>query len=363
MSSQLTFVYPGDLNTRTGGYRYDKRIVEQLVDGTGKAQQWNVSLVSLEGDYPFPSAAQCAIAAARFNTIPDNTITVIDGLAYSVLPEIIASHAHRLIFVALIHHPLALETGLSEENSARLRALETEALRYASFVITTSESTAHSLVQYKVPADKIKAVLPGTDTAPIANGSVDAITNILCVATLTQRKGHDVLLEALASIVQLPWRLHCVGSIDRDISHYQNLIKTRKRFALDTHVTFTGELDEEELNRHYAMADVFVLASFHEGYGMVLSEAISRGIPIICSDAGAMRDTVPEGAGILVPPGESKSMANALHSYLTDASLRTTLKKAAITARQNLRDWQIAADEFSEVLTQTQLTKPPTRNV
>ncbi|MFK7857408.1 MAG: glycosyltransferase family 4 protein [Granulosicoccus sp.] len=359
----LAFVYPGDLTTRTGGYRYDKRLVEELAKGSNSTMPWAISLISLDGDYPFPTQAQLASASAKIAAIPNDTLTIFDGLAYGVMPDIVSRHASRLDIVALVHHPLALETGLDASQVAKLKDLETRALHYAKHVITTSELTASSLQQYNVPTYKVSAVLPGTDCASIAGGSVDDTVNLLCVATLTQRKGHRILLDALANVNNQSWRLHCVGSTDRDVPHYQALLEQRKLLALDDSVHFVGELDDDGLDTYFHQADVFVLASFHEGYGMVLSEAIARGLPIICSDAGAMSQTVPEGAGILVPPDDPKALADALDSFLTNKQLRKQLTLAAVAARCHLRSWQTAAEQFSRILTSTHLECPQGRNL
>jgi len=352
----VTFVYPGDLDTRTGGYRYDKRIIEEIGQQDGKLSHWRVTLVSLEGDYPFPTPLQLDAAAQRFESIEDNTLTVVDGLAYSVMPEIIARHATRLNIIALIHHPLALETGLSAGESEQLKDLETQALHYAKRIVTTSHLTASSLSQYNVPSHKVSAVLPGTDSANIANSTGCNVVQLLCVATLTPRKAHHVLLDALSKIKPLPWYLHCVGSKDRHADTYQTLLEQCEHHALSHRVSFTGEVDDKQLDRLYLEADLFVLASLHEGYGMVLSEAIAHGLPIICSDAGAMSQTVPEGAGVLVPPGDSEALAIALARFLDDAKHRAQLREAALDARKQLRSWQTAANEFSGVLTQTMLS-------
>lgn len=351
-----TLIYPGDLNTLTGGYRYDKRMVEELRKGvaSASASPWDISLISLAGDYPFPSDGQLKQAATQLDAIADHSTVVFDGLAYSVMPELIALHGQRLNIVALIHHPLALETGLSEKQARQFHALEKQALHYARHVITTSELTATSLKNYNVPGYRITAVPPGTDRAQQAKGSGTQLINLLCVATLTQRKGHHILLDALSELLHLPWKLNCVGSTERDRDTYHSLLKQCKQLNMQDRVSFLGEVSEAELERHYIEADAFVLASYHEGYGMVLTEAIARGLPIICSDAGAMRDTVPDKAGLLVPPGDSTALASALTSFMENAPLRTELATEAMAAREQLRSWQTAAQEFSAVLTQFQ---------
>ncbi|WP_205737919.1 glycosyltransferase family 4 protein [Granulosicoccus antarcticus] len=345
-SDTVYLLVPGDINTRTGGYRYDKRIMQGL-----RAMGRHVELISLEGAYPFPNAAELEQAGAQLAALPDQALTVIDGLAYSVMPEQLARHQNRLRLVALIHHPLALETGNSRATSEQLMQSEKAALRYAQRVITTSQSTADSLRDYQVPDSAMVAVCPGTDIAPLARGASPDSFNLLCVATLTQRKAHDVLLEAMAQLKELPWHLTCAGSLERDADTAQALLRQCHELDLGERVSFTGEADEATLNALYQQADLFVLASYHEGYGMVLVEAIARGLPIVASDAGAIPSTIPTGAGILVSPGNATALAEALRQFMQDDVLRQSLQNAAKTARTSLQSWEQSTREFEAALT------------
>ncbi len=337
---------PGDINTRTGGYRYDKRILEGL-----RARGHQVELVSMEGNYPFPDASELAQADAQLAALPDQSLTVIDGLAFSVMPEQLARHADRLKLVALIHHPLALETGISSAEAAQLRHSESEALRYAQRVITTSQSTAESLRDYEVPDAVMVAVRPGTDAAPLATGAAPEAFNLLCVATLTQRKAHGVLLDALAQLTDLPYKLTCAGSAERDVVTAQALFRQCDELQLKERVCFTGEADDATLNALYQQADLFVLPSYHEGYGMVLDEAIARGLPIVASDAGAIPSTVPAGSGLLVPPGNADALAEALRQFMQNQLVRQSLQRTAKLARNSLQSWEQSTREFEAALT------------
>lgn len=341
----LYFVVPGDINIRTGGYRYDKRIIEGLAE-----QGWTVHLIQLYGDYPFPSAAQRAAAAEVFKALPDHAQVIVDGLAFSTLPEQLSVHQSRLQLYALIHHPLALETGLSTKQAVMLKSQEINALQNASHVITTSPSTSLSLIDYEVAAERVTTICPGSDAAPLATGSTTDSINLLCVATLTARKGHSVLFDALKQLENLQWHLHCVGSIDRDSQTYETLLNQRNANGLQPRISFAGEADDSALDNHYRQADLFVLASYHEGYGMVLDEALAYGLPIVASNAGAISDTVPEGAGLLVPPGQASELSEALRHFMTDEALRSRLRRGAQTARQNRRSWQQASSEFGQLL-------------
>ena len=185
--------------------------------------------------------------------------------------------------------------------------------------------TRRDLAAYDVDAARIGVVLPGTDRAPLARGSDGPGITMLCVASLTPRKGHLVLLEALAALLDLSWRLICAGSPDRDPAAARAIIEAIRRQDLEARVQLIGEQTEAGLQPYYDGADLFVLASHHEGYGMALAEALARGLPIVSTTAGAIPDTVPADAGILVPPGDPAALAAALRRVIADPQLRQDL--------------------------------------
>ncbi|MFK7890670.1 MAG: glycosyltransferase family 4 protein [Granulosicoccus sp.] len=341
----LHFIIPGDINTRTGGYRYDKRIVQGLEE-TG----WTVHLHSLAGDYPFPSKTERDQASNVLSGIDNNSLVVMDGLAFSTLPEVVKAHSPRLDFIALVHHPLALETGLTERQANSLKRQEIQALSLARHIITTSHPTADSLTHYRVPETRVTAVLPGTDRGKVSSGSGQAQLNLACVATLTPRKGHSVLLEALLPLLKHPWHLYCAGSTERHAETRQRVNTLLEQHELHDRVTFTGELEDDELAALYERTDIFVLASFYEGYGMVLDEAIAHGLPIICTTGGALKTTLPKGAGILVPPHDADALSGAIETLVTDHDQRKLLSDNARKARECLRTWHSATAEFANVL-------------
>lgn len=339
------FLYPGELNTRTGGYLYDKKVVDGL-----RAQGWTIHLRSLAGDYPFPDDAARQLALKCFADIPDNSLLIADGLALCVLPAEIKKHKERLKLVALIHHPLALEMGLSESQVHALTTSETQALELVDHVITTSQHTAETLRQFGVTGDRVSVVFPGTEKSVKSLGSVDGGFRLICVATLNKRKGHAVLINALKLIEHLPWTLVCAGSCTRDPDTYNSLVEQTQTLGLTDRITFSGELDNDELNAEYQRADAFVLASYYEGYGMVLDEAIARGLPIIATSGGAIADTVPSSAAILTSPGYVDELTEALRQYMENKTVRTQLREGACQARETLRTWQQTVTEFSTVL-------------
>ena len=340
----LVLVLPGRLHTRTGGYEYDRRIVDGLRD-----DGWWVDVRELTGDYPTPTPAEREQAARVLGNLPPRSIVVVDGLALGALPAEIERVASRLRLVALVHHPLALETGLTGSLQRDLEASERRALAFVRRVIVTSHATAAALAPYAVPADRIHVVEPGTDPAPQARGSAGAEVELLCVATLIARKGHELLLQALAAAPERHWRLRCVGS-DRDSAVSRRLRDLVRQLNLAERVTFEGEADATAIARYYDAADVFVLPTWYEGYGMAVAEALARGLPIVSTRTGAIPEIVPDHAGLLVPPGDVPALTVALSSIVGDASLRRRLADGARLARARLPTWRMSAAKMGTVL-------------
>ena len=338
MTAAVQLVVPGPLDQRTGGYIYDRRIALGL-----RALGRPVAVHELPGRFPIVDDAAIEAARAALAAMSAGSLAVIDGLA---LPAFVDLRPPRP-WVALVHHPLALETGLSVTDAQALATLERRALAAASRVIVTSRQTRRDLKGYDVDEAKVGVVLPGTDPAPLARGSGGPGLGLLCVASLTARKGHLVLLEALATLRELAWQLTCVGSPDRDPAAAAAIRAAILRFGLEGRVRLAGEQTEAGLQPFYAAADLFVLASYHEGYGMALAEALARGLPVVSTTAGAIPDTVPAGAGILVPPGDPEALAAALRRVLTEPAVRQEMAAAARAARPTLPSWADAARAFA----------------
>lgn len=352
MTRALELVLPGDPETRTGGYAYDRRLAAGL-----RALGWSVRVHSLAASFPFPDAAALADASARFASLPDDALVVVDGLAYGVLPQIAAREAARLRLVALVHHPLALESGLDDVARSQLRASETAALAHAHRIVVTGERTALDLAGWNVPRGRIDVVPPGTDPAPRARGSAAAVrpagvppVSLLCVATLTPRKGHDVLLDALAAVGTRAWRLDCVGSAERSPATAAQLRARAARLGLDGQVRWHGELTDAGLAAAFDAADLFVLPARHEGYGMAVADALAHGLPVVATRVGAVEQLVGDDAGVVVPPDDVEALRTALARVLGDAACRARLAAGAARARERLPTWPDACAAFDRVL-------------
>lgn len=342
--SSLHFLLPGDPETRTGGYLYDARITAGL-----GSLGWTLHRHQLADSFPFPDAAELAHAAEMLTGIPDGALVLIDGLALGVLPAVIAPHAARLRLAALVHHPLAEETGLDDAARHWLFESEKAALAMVRHAVVTSPFTAGALAEYGVAPERITVILPGTDPAPVAEGSGGGSLHILSVGTLTPRKGHDILLRALGTLLHHDWTLTLAGGA-RDEPTAALVGKLIQHKGLSDRVAMVGEVDGAALAALYDRADLFALASHYEGYGMVFAEALARGLPVIGTTGGAIPTTVPPGAGLLVPPGDAPALATALERFMTDAELRQNLRDGALKARDTLPRWPDQARALANLL-------------
>jgi glycosyltransferase involved in cell wall biosynthesis len=342
----VVFAVPGALTIPTGGYTYDRRIVEEM-----RALGWKVEMLNLGEEYPRPSAQSRRAARERLAAQPGDRPMVIDGLAFGALPDIAKdlSASHHLI--ALVHHPLALEAGLSPDDATALRASERQALASARKVITTSAFTARLLAtDYGVPAERLTVVRPGNDRIVLARRAANDEIALLAVGAIVPRKGYDVLISALASLRDLRWRLTIVGDRTRDVETATRLESAVARCLLKERITFTGAVSTERLEELYAGADLFVLASRFEGYGMAFAEALAHGLPIVGTTAGAIVDTVPANAGILVEPDDVPALSGTLRRLIIDPALRNVLATGARSAAAALPTWRQSAKLFSQVL-------------
>ena len=349
MSRDLHVVVPGALEQRTGGYVYDARIVRGLCE-----LGWHVEVHNLVGTFPDADAAARASMTSTLAGILDGARVVIDGLAMGGLPEPVRAERARLRILALVHHPLADETGLDEPRRARFAALEQDALAASTGVLVTSEFTARRLGAFGVEPARVRPVRPGTDRArPAIGPGSEAPPALLCVASLTPRKGQHLLVHALSRLQDLPWTCVCAGSLDR-VPGYATMVRGLTReTGLGDRVRFPGECEPDHLDDLYHRASLFVLPSHYEGYGMALADALARGLPVVSTTGGAIPHTVPGDASVLVPPGDNVALGEALGRLLADgtgARRRATLARAARRHAQRLPNWIQAAQAFAAAL-------------
>jgi glycosyltransferase involved in cell wall biosynthesis len=348
------FVMPGGVDdpaTPSGGNAYDRRVSLDL-PGFG----WQVHKHAVDGEWPRPGTAARAELARVLSELPDGAAVLLDGIVACGVPEIIVPEADRLSLAVLVHLPLGDETSLEAAVAAELDAKERTVLRAVSAVIGTSDWAVRRLVSHHgLAPDRVHVATPGADIAPLASGT-DGVSRLLCVATLTPRKGQHRLIEALAAAADLPWTCECVGGFGNDPEYVDHLRDLIKRYGLQDRLHLAGPRAGAALDATYASADLMVLMSYAETYGMAVTEALARGIPVLATDVGGLPEAVgraPDGGvpGILVPPEDPAALAAELRGWFGEADVRRRLKAAARGRRAALDGWATTARSLAGVLT------------
>lgn len=345
----LHAVLPGGIDdpaAPSGGNAYDRRACRELA-----AFGWDVRAVLVDGAWPQPDRAACEGLHRALSAVGDGGIVLVDGLVGCAAPEVVVAHARRLHLAVLVHLPLADETGLPPALAADLDARERAVLRAAAAVVVTSAAAAGRLARHGLDGGRVHVAEPGVDRAPLAAGSPTG-TALLCVASITPRKAHDVLVEALA-LLDRPVSCLLAGPLDRAPGHVADLRERIRRHGLD--VRLAGPLAGAALDAAYHRADLAVLVSWTETYGMAVTEALARGVPVVVSDAGALPATLghaPGGGrpGLVVPPGDAVALAEGLRRWCDEPGLRETLRHAARERRAILPGWDETARSLHAVL-------------
>ena len=334
-----------DPSRPSGGNAYDRHVVRGLA-----SIGWTVHEQAVPGTWPQPDAAAHAALAGAIEAIPDDAVVLLDGLVASAAPEVLVPHASRVRLVVLEHMPLG-HRPLDDDARAREGAV----LTAAAAIVTTSAWTRHRLLQlYPLPVDRVHVAEPGVDGADLAPGT-SAGGALLCVAAVVHDKGQDLLVEALAGMRALAWHCTCVGSVERDPAFAQRIHRRVQGAGVGDRVCFPGPLTGADLDRRYAAADLVVLASRAETYGMVVTEALARGLPVVAAEVGGLPEALGHGndgmrPGLLVTPDDPVALAAALGAWLGDAVLRERLRRAARERRAALAGWSTTTSVVAGVL-------------
>ncbi len=357
----VAFAIPGDLDAATGGYAYARQVLRYFPEHGIIGHH-----IRLPASFPDPTPDDVAHTAGLLDQIHPETPILFDGLAFGALPEELVAQVKSPI-VALVHHPLAREAGHSPERQRQLEASEKAALAHASQIVTTSAMTAATLIsEYNVRSDRITVAEPGTAPAARAVGTRNPLS-MLSVGALVPRKGYGVLIEALSALAadadqtgarsgDWPddwsgnWHCTIVGTPEHDPAEANRLREQIMATGLRSRITLAGRVEAAELTRLYAAADLFVLPSLYEGYGMVLAEAMARGLPIICTTGGAAAETAPDAAALKVAPGDAAALHRAIRTVVVDPETRQTMADCSWAAGQELPRWHDSVGRIAKVL-------------
>jgi glycosyltransferase involved in cell wall biosynthesis len=338
---RVYFAIPGDIEAPTGGTVYDRKVMEAL-----REDGWRVEHLAWPGSFPFPNEVDRDAVEDSLAALPDDALVMIDGLALGVLSGLARREAQRLRLVALVHHPLALETSLPDGAAVSFAASERDALASCRAVIVTSQTTA-AIVEHAfgVPAEMITVATPGVDIAPQPErgARLPGPVRLFAMGSISPRKAHHVLIAALGRIADLEWTCAIAGALERDPEIAADLKQQIEDMGLNDRIALVGGVSQSEAAGLYGWADIFALASLYEGYGMVFAEALAFGLPIVATTGGAIPEVVPPEAGLLVPPGDVEAFAQALRFLVADPDQRAALGKGAREAGLRLTGWEQTA--------------------
>jgi glycosyltransferase involved in cell wall biosynthesis len=339
----------------TGGNIYDRRICAGLARAG-----WDVLVTTVAGAWPVPGSGARADLARIVSAIPDGETVLIDGIIASPAAAQLLPHAGRIRMTVLLHMPLA--TVLDTRQDAPAQRSERLVLRAAAGVVVPSEWTRQQvLARYALPAHRVHVARPGVDQVAALARPVRG--QLICVGVLGRHKGQDLLVEALAGLAERDW--HCVlaGSLDRDPDFVNQLQARITHLGYGHRIRLAGVLTGAALNHAYTTADLLVVPSRSETYGMTVTEALAHGLPVIAAAVGGLPEALGSAAdgtrpGQLVPPGDPAALAAALGDWLGDERHRHRLRAAVRQRQPTLRGWEQTTQEIANALTAHGCRKP-----
>ena len=332
----------------TGGNIYDRRVCAGLAEAG-----WEVLVATVAGAWPVPGSGTRADLARIVSAIPDGESVLIDGLIASPTAAQLLPHAGRIRMTVLLHMPLA--TAVDTHHDASAERSERAVLRAAAGVVVTSEWTRRQvLARYAVPACRVHAARPGVDR--VAAPARPVRGHLICVGVLGRHKGQDLLVEALADLADRDWQCVLAGSPDRDPDFVGHLQTRITRLGYDHRIRLSGVLTGAALSHAYNTADLLVVPSRSETYGMTVTEALAHGLPVLAADVGGLPEALGSTAdgtrpGRLIPPGDPAALAAALGDWLGDERHRDRLRAAARQRQPTLRGWEQTTQEIANALT------------
>lgn len=334
----MTAFLTWDNQRPSGGNTYNNELITALRAGGDTLEVHRVP-----GRWPAPRSADREVAA---RALRGSAVSIVDGIVASGAPEIIeqAAGAGRRV-VILAHMAAADERGLPGAERVRREEREGRAFRAASAVVATSGTAARDLARrHRLP--EVHVALPGMRPMPPAGGSTPL--RILAVGALTPTKDHHTLLGALSRLPDAEWSARIVGPDDVDPPLTRELTAAIHRMGWTGRVQLTGPLTGEALEAQWHAADLLVLPSRHETYGLVVLEALAHGIPAVVTDTGAAEALAVGGPerplpGAVTPVGDPSALADRLREWAGTERLRTTWRHRAREVRAALPSWEQTA--------------------
>jgi glycosyltransferase involved in cell wall biosynthesis len=339
------FLTMGDIHSLTGGYLYNMNIMEGL-------EQNGYSVNIIGTDWPWDNKPELEkISRFHFEKLVAGSCILIDSLVLSLLRREVQEFSDKLIFVGMIHLPASYS--ISSDGYGKLSGEELLALHQMRQVIVTGQFTFDLLCNAGLNPAGIRVVEPGTDQFPQKTHYKPVPSELLCIANYSPIKAQDILIRSLNRITDRDWTLHLYGDKDRDKEYSAMVNSLIKEFHLKKRVIMHGIAGRDEITAIFLDADLFVMPSLFESYGMALTESLAHGIPVVTTRTGNIPVTVPAGMGIFVEPGNEQQLADAIRSLLDDPAKYTSLCADASQYHLRARSWEQAVTEFEMIISKT----------
>lgn len=342
---RIAWVLYGSLEQRTGGTIYDAEVVAGL-----RAAGDHVEVVSLEEGTSGDALADRLRRAACEVVVGDELCFRELGPAF----EALGRDEGAPMRVLLVHHLTAWETELPADIRSSMLALERRAVDASDRIITTSRTTRERLVADCAPKAALEVVLPGADRLARAPRIGHDETRFVFVGSIVPRKRVLELVRAFGEqSAHSASHMLLVGSLARDVAYVSEVRSAIAELGIGNRVFTSGEVDEAGVSRALAEADVLVMPSSLEGYGIAATEAIDAGVPVIAARAQGLEEALSPCPDAVLFADDEAALATALARFADDASLRASMTAAARAASTRMPTWAGCAEQLRAALGRT----------
>jgi glycosyltransferase involved in cell wall biosynthesis len=342
---KIHLLYSGDYNALTGGFIYNKRIVEGL-----KLKGHEIKLHPLPGDFPYPSVDHRNYCMYITQLIPIGEPIIIDSIVFGIIPEILKELSIKNPIIGLIHLLYTVNPNYSIHERESLAISEKESCNYTSAMVATSFFTQQLLLKLRVNRNIISVILPGVDNYPRKTNYAVTPTKLLCVSNYTTGKGYLTLIKALTLLKDKDWEINCYGNQEFDPEYVRQIKSKIDENGLENRIHIHSAIKDKELSDAYLNADLLVHPSNFETYGMVLTEALAHGLPVVASTGGGIKETVPEKMGFFFTPGDANSLKSVLTDLMDNPKIYKPLCREASHYYKQQNNWENSISSFEQLI-------------
>ena len=343
-SMDVFFLLSGDINSLTGGHLYNRHMVEGL-----KQKGHRVKVLRLDESTILTHAIELK-SSSYFNTLPPGSCVLIDSLVLGNIPGALKKYSEKLTFIGLIHLPLTYNP-LPGKNRKHIATREVKAMMFTRHLVVTGRFTLRMLMEAGISHEKISLIEPGVENYPRKRYYADLPSVLLCISNYSQIKDQLLLVRAINKLRYNKWTLHMYGNTNTEkpyVTRLKSIIANKK---MNDRILLHDSIDRNNISEAFLASDLFVLPSRFETYGMVLTEALAHGLPVVTTNSGNIPDTVPQTMGVFTEPGNLDSLVSAITLLFTNSQHYQSLCMAASGYYRQAKTWQNSLDMLERLIT------------